>query len=504
MDQRVDRTIPETGPDPLPPEEIAAPKSRLPRLGLPAKLLLLTISFVMLAEILIFLPSVSNFRVGWLMDRLTAAQLASLAAEASPTGDVPQALQDEMLRTAQVRSVVVKRNEQRQLILQTDMPSAVHETFDLTMIGRGSADMGTMLSSRVAAISDAVRVFFTPDDRMLRVVGRPGEGAGSSAIIEVVLPEAPLKSAMYRFALNILGLSVIISMITAALVYMALNQLLVRPMMRIADNMLRFSENPEDKSRIIEPSMRADEVGIAERELAHMQTELSQLLNQKNRLAALGLAVSKINHDLRNLLANTQLLSDRLTSSPDPTVQRFAPKLIASLDRAIAFCNDTLKFGKAAEQAPRREIFSVRSLLDEVSDGLNLPRENVAWVSNVDEALKIDADRDHLFRILTNLIRNAIQAIEAQGSKADGKVIVAAARKGNAVHITIADSGPGVPPKARAHLFQAFHGSVRKGGTGLGLAIAYELVTAHGGRLVLLDREPGATFEITIPDRVKA
>ena len=314
MDQKVDT---QSRAKDAPASRLALPRAvleRLRHLGLSSKLLLLTTTFVMLAEILIFVPSVANFRVNWLTDRLTAAQLASLAAEASPGGGVPQALQNELLRTAQVRAVALKRNDQRLLILQGEMPAAIDQTYDLTMAGGRGFLAGAR--ARMAAIWDAIVVFTGPGDRMLRIVGRPGEGAGD--LIEIVLPEPPLKAAMVRFALNILGLSVIISLITAAMVYLALNQLLVRPMMRIASNMLHFSENPEDRSRIIKPSARGDEIGVAERELAHMQTELTQLLAQKSRLAALGLAVSKINHDLRNLLANTQLLSDRLTSSPDP------------------------------------------------------------------------------------------------------------------------------------------------------------------------------------------
>ena len=500
MDQKVETPLLPTGTPASWPGQVRDWLGRLRNLGLSAKLLLLTTTFVMLAEILIFVPSVANFRVNWLTDRLMAAQLASLAAEASPGGGVPQALQNELLRTAQVRSVALKRNDQRLLILHGEIPAAIDQTYDLTMAGgRG---LVAAAGARIAAIWDAIVVFTGPGNRMLRIVGRPGAGAGD--LIEIVLPEQPLKAAMVRFALNILGLSVIISLITAALVYMALNQLLVRPMMRIAANMLRFSENPEDRSRIISPSARGDEIGVAERELAHMQTELSQLLAQKSRLAALGLAVSKINHDLRNLLANTQLLSDRLTSSPDPTVQRFAPKLIASLDRAIAFCNDTLKFGKAAEQAPRRELFQLGDLVDEVADGLGMPRDDgIGWRSEVPADLRIDADRDHLFRILTNLVRNAVQAIEAQGAAAKGLITVSADREGPLVRLRVGDDGPGVPPKARAHLFQAFQGSARKGGTGLGLAIAYELAAAHGGGLELLDTDSGATFEVRIPDRVK-
>jgi signal transduction histidine kinase len=276
-------------------------------------------------------------------------------------------------------------------------------------------------------------------------------------------------------------------------------------MMRITRNMLHFSQNPEDKSRIIVPSSRDDEIGTAERELAHMQSELSHLLLQKNRLAQLGLAVSKINHDLRNMLANAQLLSDRLTSIPDPTVQRFAPKLIASLDRAISFCNDTLKFGRAEEAAPRRELFRLKPLVEEVGDGLGLPREgSVGWRIEIEETLRVDADREHLFRVLSNLCRNAAQAIEAQMAAEGGgmgEIRVTAWRDGRRVLTEIRDTGPGVPARARAHLFQAFQGSSRKGGTGLGLAIAAELVAAHGGGLTLLDTEKGAAFRIDLPDR---
>src|SRR5690606_38469618 len=132
------------------------------------------------------------------------------------------------------------------------------------------------------------------------VVGQPVGMTGD--VVDIVLPEAPLKAAMLKYGLNILLLSIIISVIAASLIYFALNGLLVQPMMRITSNMLNFSQNPEDASRIILPSQRDDEIGTAERELSHMQSELSHLLLQKNRLAQLGLAVSKINHDLRNML----------------------------------------------------------------------------------------------------------------------------------------------------------------------------------------------------------
>jgi signal transduction histidine kinase len=467
-------------------------------IGLSAKLLFLTLIFVMLAEVLIFVPSVANFRVNWLTDRLTAAQLAALAAEAVPGGVVPDALRTELLRTAQVRAVALKRSTERRLVLPPDGAPEIDQTFDFRPSARPQGALAGFVA-RLNLIWDALQVFAAKDGRVIRVIGEPGMHAGD--FIEVVLPEAPLKVAMIRYGLNIMGLSVIISVITAALVYFALNGLLVQPMMRIARNMLRFSENPEDASRIIVPSRRRDEIGIAEGELAHMQLQLTQTLQQKNRLAMLGLAVSKISHDLRNMLANAQLLSDRLSSLRDPAVQRFAPKLIASLDRAISLCESTLQFGRAEEAAPRRELIPLRAMVLEVGDSLGLPREGaVAFAVDVPTELQIDADRDQLYRILSNLLRNAMQALEQQEA-GTGEIRVVGRREAKRVTIAVIDDGPGVPEKARAHLFQAFQGSARKGGTGLGLAVAQELVVAHGGVINLRDSGRGATFEIAIPDR---
>lgn len=480
--------------------------SERPAHGLPSKLLYLTALFVMLAEVLIFVPSVANFRVTWLTDRLTAARLASLAADAAPDGIIPENVRSELLSTAQLRSVAIKTGGMRRLVLPPDGPFVVDAIYDLR-VPPGSTWLAE-LSIRLNLITDALAVFFAPDGRTILVHGHPHSGSGAAApmtdFVEIALPEATLRSAMVRFGLNVLGLSIIISIIAAALVYVALSALFVRPMMRITRNMLTFSENPEDDSRIITPSDRRDEIGIAERELARMQRQLAQTLHQKSRLAQLGLAVSKINHDLRNMLASAQLISDRLIALPDPTVQRFAPKLIASLDRAIGFCDATLRFGRAEEAAPRRDLIVLSALLEEVGEGLGLPRDGVGWRIAMDAALRVDADPEHMFRVLNNLCRNAVQAIESQGPQAVGEVVVEARREGLRSIIEVRDTGPGVSNAARARLFQAFGGSARKNGSGLGLAISAELVRAHGGTLVLLDVPKGAAFRIEIPDRGSA
>ena len=206
------------------------------RIGLPAKLLLMTAVFVMLAEILIFLPSIANYRIGWLNDRLTAANVAALAAEAVPGRTVPPALRNELVRTALVRAVAIRRGGARRLVLPPVAEISIDEHFDL----RQPPDLtiGQDISLRLSQIHDAIAVFFAPEDRVIRIVGFLGPRQDD--VIEVVLPEEPLKRAMVRYGMNIVYLSIIISLMTAALVYFAISALLVRPMMRISRNMLRF------------------------------------------------------------------------------------------------------------------------------------------------------------------------------------------------------------------------------------------------------------------------
>jgi signal transduction histidine kinase len=287
------------------------------------------------------------------------------------------------------------------------------------------------------------------------------------------------------------------------LVFLALHYMLVRPMGRITGNMVAFRADPENPARIIIESGRGDELGMAEEELAAMQRELASMLHQKSRLAALGLAVSKINHDLRNLLASAQLFSDQLATLPDPKVQRFAPKLMRTLERAIAFCQSTLSYGAAKEPPPERKTIEVEPLIEEVHEALGLSMDvPIRWIVSVERGLTVEADHDQLFRVLVNVARNAVQALEARGARdpARDQIRITGRREGSVVVLEVSDTGPGVSERARAHMFQAFQGSTRTGGVGLGLAIAAELVRAHGGEIRLVPGTIGATFRITIPD----
>ena len=458
-------------------------------LGLSGKLLVLTLSFVMLAEVLIYVPSVANFRLNWLNDRLSAAYTAALVLETAPSG-VPDAVARQILDSIRARAVALKMGNQRRLLaVADDMPPAIQQDIDMRNM------------SWHRAIIEAFETLRSRDDDVMRVMGAAPMGG---EFVEIVLDEKPLHQAMVEFSIRILILSLIISAITAALVYLALHFLLVRPMRRMTANMVAFHDEPDNPARIIAASDRADEIGTAERELAAMQRDLAALLQQKSHLAALGLAVSKINHDLRNLLSSAQLFSERLAKISDPHVERFAPKLMRALERAIAFCQSTLSYGRVQEPPPDRRPVSLELLVEDVRETLGLDSASpVRWVGAVERGLMVDADPDQLFRILLNLARNAVQALESRAARDPGRdqVRITGRREGAVVVIEVSDTGPGLSERARAHLFEAFQGSTRTGSVGLGLAIVAELVRAHGGEIRLVEGTIGATFRLTIPDR---
>ena len=467
---------------------VAAERARAPRLGLSGKLLVLTVLFVMMAEVLIYLPSIANFRLNWLHDRLSAAYTATLVFQTAPDGVVPERVARQLLESIGARAVALKMGQRRRLLAASDMPPEINHDIDMR-------DM-----SWHRAIIEAFQTLLGANTDVMRVVGPAPMGE----FVEIVANEAPLRSAMVEFSIRILILSLIISGFSATLVYVSLHRLLVRPMRRMTENMVAFRADPENPARIIAASHRRDEIGTAERELAAMQGDLAALLAQKNHLAALGLAVSKINHDLRNLLTSAQLFSERLANVADPRVQRFAPQLMRALERAIAFCQSTLSYGRMQEPPPERRMVELEPVVEDVREALGLDAGSpVRWISAVERGLTLDADPEQLFRILLNLARNALQALEGRDARDPGRdqIRVTGRREGAVVVIEVADTGPGLPERARAHLFEAFQGSTRAGSAGLGLAIVAELVRAHGGEIRLVEGTIGATFRLTIPDR---
>lgn len=462
----------------------------LTRLGLSAKLLVLTILFVMLAEVLIYLPSVANFRRNWLNDRLAAAQIAVLVLEGAPAEGLPEGSEERLLAGVGASVIAARVGGARRLLSLDSMPPEVAKTVDLR-------EQGWM-----QAITEAVVTLVRPAHGMpIRVVG---QAVGAADFVEMVIDERPLRRAMLKFSVNLTLVSLVISVLTAGLVYLALNWLIVLPIRHLAANVMEFENDPENPRRIIEPTQRADEIGEAQRALARMQMTLADDLRAKKHLAELGLAVSKINHDLRNMLAAAQLMSDRLTETRDPKIRRFAPRLIATLGRAIDFCQATLAYGRASEATPSLREVALRQLVAEQAELLGLSENGpVGFVNKIPAGLIANCDPDQMARVLSNLMRNAIQALDeaAEEGGPAPMLTISAERLHDEVVLRVADNGPGVPPRAQENLFQAFRGSASPGGTGLGLAIAAELIRLHGGMIQLEPSRTGAVFRVTLPLR---
>ena len=453
-----------------------------PARSLSARLLVLTIGFVLLGEILIYVPSIARFRAVYLDERIAAAHLATLSLEAAGDTGIDRELEDELLSHAGVLSVTL-REPAAELMLGRLPP--VENVVDL----RASNPM-----AMIGAAFDTLR---HGGDRTIRVIGPSPQRP--AVLVDISLHERALWNAMVNYSWRILSLSIVISLITAVLVYAALQLMMVRPLRRVTDSVIAFRRRPEDASTGLPPSQRGDEIGLVQTELSRMQEGLRVALAQKTRLAALGGAVSKINHDLRNLLANAMLLSDRLEQSQDPEVRHVAPRLVEAMDRAARLCSETLNFARAEVVEPRKTRFSLAPLIDEVGLAVVGPDQSgLHWRNEARADLMLHADRDQLFRVLMNLGRNAAQALAEGG----GLISVAAWQSGDDVVIELADTGEGIPNAAQAHLFEAFSGSARPGGTGLGLPIAREIMRAHGGDVELAHTgAEGTVFRLTLPCR---
>lgn len=456
---------------------------RLVAHSLSGRLLLLTLLYVMISEVLIFVPSVARFHRSLLDNHVESAEVAILPFTELQREKLSPGLRRQMLTRAGAIAVVLKRPDQSELFLRDEQPGHIDLTIDL-------------VHDNIFAQADhALDCLFEGGDRVLHIIATTRiKGAQT---IDVIVGEHAIRRQLLSFARRALWLALLISLATAILVFASLYWVLVRPMGQLTRAMVAFRDNPEDASRIIAASSRQDEIGVAERELAVLQRDLYGFLRQQGRLAALGAAVAKIQHDLRNILSSAQLASDRLAKIDDPVVQRLVPRLVSSLDHAVALATNTLRYGRADEHPPQRRRIALSPLIAEAGEAA-IGASGVALVNGIDPALEIDADSEQLYRIVLNLLRNAAQVLAGS----PGKIRVVAERSGRQVSIEISDNGPGIPEAIRARLFQPFAGSVRTGGSGLGLAIARDLSRAHGGDIVLVaSTAAGTVFRIEIPDR---
>ncbi|MFC5373540.1 sensor histidine kinase [Brevundimonas faecalis] len=480
------QTRPDTAPAVRPPITLRERLTPHAPDGLSSRLLLLTVVFTLAVAALIIVPSAASFQERWLMDRLQAAELASVGVEALPYSAVEDSTAEQLLSIGGVQSVVVGEQGVRRLLLQAPNLPRAPELIDLRRRNMG------------ARLLDPWKTLFGHPDRSIRVQAKPRYRSGD--FIEILAPAAPLKTELKGFLLNSLFKSLVIALVAGGLLYASLSFLVLQPLRRVTRSIERFAADPESEGET--PSDRHDEIGRVERELARMQEEVRQSLRSRARLVALGEAVAKINHDLRNMLTSAQMASERLSGSSDPLVAVALPRLERALGRAAALARNVLEYGRSEEPEPQRKKMLLARAVAAAAEDAGLEEGGVRLVRDLPPRFAVNADGDQLHRILVNLMRNARQAVEAAPDRQGrGAVTVRAGVEGAEAVILISDDGPGIPPRLAERLFEPFVSGSKTDGTGLGLTISRELAAAHGGSLTLVDTgADGARFELRLPN----
>ncbi len=450
--------------------------------SLSSQLLVLTILFVMVVGVLVYIPSLAQFRKNFLDQKLVAAQSAILSLEGADEAGLSPMLEQELLEVAEIQAVIVITEGAKELVLSSTLPESVSGPFDLRDPGLWELTKEAFMTLR------------RKGEGSIQIEGEPFNPRHQS--VQVVLREEPLYFAMVNFSKSIFFSSLFISIFTGALIFVSILFLMVRPTKRITTNLRAFAKQPEAKNKILKGSGSKNELGILEDQITHMQNEIQTALKQKAHLANLGMAVSKINHDLRNILTTAQLSVDLLArkkSSQPKTIDR----LYRAVDRAARLCERTLKYGRAEEPDPEKESFNLLDLLVDTCNELHMDAlGGITLKLEIPKGYMLYADKEQVFRIFTNLCRNAVEAMEQKGTLT---ISADPARAGQNI-IRVADTGPGIPEAVRDTLFKPFISTVKIGGSGLGLAIAGELLQAHGGEIKLEKSDKsGTVFCICFP-----
>lgn len=460
------------------PELRVEPQHVRPRQSLSGRLWLLTTLAVLLTEVVVFLPLLAHERRNWLDNHLDDAAIAIVAAVGNT---VDQAKASELLRLSGNHAI------------------------RMTSPGGATLTVGDVSRQPVAVIDLEHEDFFTRIRRSLRalviqenrfVSVRARSPFNPQSEEQIFLSEASLSDALRQFAGDFAVLALLIAGVTGGLVYLAVLLLLVRPMRRITRSIAAFRADPERTVPLDADTVTVlsdDEMSVASRELAAMQHELRAALWRNARLAALGTVVAKVSHDLRGILTPALLTAERLQLNADPKVQRAGETLAQAVDRATDLVRRTLDYAREGPPPLALEPVELAPLVDEAADTAR-PLNGAFRLNNeVDLAILVHADRTQLFRVLANLLRNAVAA----GART---IRVSAQHESPALSVDICDDGPGLPEAVCAELFRPFAGSgAKRGGTGLGLAIARDLMVAHGGDIILVATgDSGTTFRLTL------
>ncbi len=476
------------------------------RRSLSTQLLVLTVVVVLITEIIIMIPSVANHHRSWLNMRAQAAYLVGIALEDIQQDTIQEKMVDKIFGTADIKGIIIQTTDGAKTIQSPSINQPITDNRQVINLKEYSTS---------ATIFDTWKTVAGGGSEYIEILGNTdAHTLGNPLSNHIILSRSDLRKNLRRYALNILGLSLVISIITACFVFWSLDNLIIRPVSIMRKNMTAFEADPENPDNILRPSDRLDEIGEAQRGLSMLEQRSQDILGERKRLAALGAGISKISHDLRNILASAQLMSDRLVASEDPRVKKLSPRLVDALDRAITLSRETLNYGRLSPEILNIETINLHELIENVFD--DTASMYVTMKNEVPEGLKVKIDRTQFYRGLTNMIKNAVEALSPDDLKTkntedpiactecDNVITVSARVDENRLQpltiIEIADNGPGLPDSAKEFLLEPFKGSHKAGGSGLGIAITSEIMKAHGGDFTLeKSDDTGATFQIIIP-----
>lgn len=443
--------------------------------SLSARVLWLTVSVILLVELATLMPSLGRERDAWLWARVTQAHLAAFSAAQTSDGTLDDATRRALLQLSNTESIKLIEPGQKILLLQPDRPLAANRTIHL--------GAETLFYSTWRADMDMLGL----GSKLLEVIAP--SPLQQNTTLDIIVNGDDLATSLRTYAAHVAVLSVITALVTGLLVFAVLDHLLVRPMRIMTASIVGFRQDPEQDGQsdlAWLAQRRDDEISRAARELKVMQDEMRAALWRNARLAAVGTAVAKISHDLRNILSSALLVADRLQETSDPTAKRAARTLIPAVERAVQLVSRTVDFAREGPPAITRSAVVVRDLVDEAALVIRPDDVGVAIENLVPGNLVLPLDRAQIYRVLVNLMRNAVEA------GAD-RITLSVECENGITRMKVSDNGPGLPLRVQDNLFKPFTGSGRHGGTGLGLAIARDLIRAHGGDLVLAQTGPRGT-----------
>ncbi len=430
---------------------------------------------------LVLIPNIARDRRVILREKTLEAYIAALSS-AAPAEAAALAQRDELLRASGIDSIRLRDPRGTTLVLTGDPNTRPTKTFDL----REETTVDSLWRGMVAILAD--------HDVLVRIIA--DDPFKPSIEIEFVMHRAPLTRALRELDAPDAWLTLGLVSVVGGLLYVALLIMLVRPMRRLTSSIAAFRADPEHGVPLDPRAvslLHDDEISVAGRELAAMQRELRAALWRNSRLTALGTVVAKVSHDVRGALTPVLLQADRLGKHADPAVRRAGETLAQAVERAIDLVHRTLDFARDGPPPPQLSLIGVRTLIADAAESARGTAAGFELENLVSPEQQVEADRNHLFRVLLNLLRNAAEA----GSR---RVCVRVKASGRTLAIEIADDGPGLPEVVRDNMFRPFTSTRRTGGSGLGLAIARDLMLAHGGDLDLIVTGPdGTTFRLTLP-----